>query len=81
MLTPEVEGATGYLDTDFEGKAQAGIDAFKSGCDLVYMHFEAPDECGHCGEIENKVLAIEYIDQKILKRLYLQFSFLYTSLW
>lgn len=66
MLTPEVEGATGYLDTDFEGKAQAGIDAFKSGCDLVYMHFEAPDECGHRGECENKVKAIEAIDSRAL---------------
>lgn len=66
MLTPEVDGATGYLDTDFEGKAQAGIAAFKSGCDLVYMHFEAPDECGHRGECENKVKAIEAIDSRAL---------------
>ena len=55
MDTPEVEGATGYLDTNFEGKAKAGIDAFKNGTDLVYLHFEAPDECGHRGEPENKV--------------------------
>ena len=44
MQTPEVEGATGYLDTNFEGKATAGIEAFKNGADLVYLHFEAPDE-------------------------------------
>ncbi|MBR6572306.1 MAG: cofactor-independent phosphoglycerate mutase [Clostridia bacterium] len=67
MKTPEVEGATGYLDTNFEGKAQAAIDAFKKGIDLVYVHVEAPDECGHRGEPENKVKAIELIDQKILK--------------
>ena len=67
MQTPEVEGSTGYLDTNFEGKAKAGIDAFKNGCDLVYLHFEAPDECGHRGESENKVKAIELIEQRALK--------------
>ena len=64
MKVPEVKGATGYIDTDFEGKAQAGIEAFKSGCELVYMHFEAPDECGHRAEPQNKVKAIEYIDKR-----------------
>ena len=67
MDTPEVEGATGYLDTNFEGKAKAGIDAFKNGTDLVYLHFEVPDECGHRGEPENKVRAVEYIDRRALK--------------
>ncbi|MBQ9977191.1 MAG: cofactor-independent phosphoglycerate mutase [Clostridia bacterium] len=67
MKTPDVEGATGYLDTNFEGKAQAAIDAFKEGVDLVYIHVEAPDECGHRGEPENKVKAIELIDEKVLK--------------
>lgn len=66
MKTPEVEGATGYLDTNFEGKAQAGIDAFKEGYDLVYLHFEAPDECGHRGEAQNKVKAIGEIDRRAL---------------
>lgn len=69
MLTPEVEGATGYLDTDFEGKANAGIKAFKDGCDLVYLHFEAPDECGHRGECQNKVKSIEAIDSRALSLL------------
>lgn len=67
METPDVKGATGYLDTNFEGKAQAGIEAFKKGTDLVYLHFEAPDECGHRGEAQNKVKAIEYIDSRALK--------------
>lgn len=67
MLTPEVEGSTGYLDTNFEGKAEAGINAFKNGCDLVYLHIEAPDECGHRGEAENKVKAIELIEERTLK--------------
>ena len=66
MKVPEVDGATGYIDTNFEGKAKAGIEAFKSGCDLVYMHFEAPDECGHRAEPENKVKSIEYIDSRAL---------------
>lgn len=67
MDTPEVEGATGYIDTNFEGKADAGINAFKNGTDLVYLHFEAPDECGHRGEAQNKVKAIEYIENRALK--------------
>ncbi len=67
METPEVENTTGYLDTNFEGKANAGIEAFKNGCDLVYLHFEAPDECGHRGEAENKVKAIELIENRALK--------------
>ncbi|MBQ3817310.1 MAG: cofactor-independent phosphoglycerate mutase, partial [Clostridia bacterium] len=67
MEVPDVEGATGYIDTNFEGKAAAGIEAFKRGIDLVYMHFEAPDECGHRGEAENKVKAIEYIENRALK--------------
>ncbi len=67
MQTPEVEGATGYLDTNFEGKTEAGIKAFKNGTDLVYLHFEAPDECGHRGEAQNKVKAIEEIDRRSLK--------------
>ena len=66
MNSVDVEGATGYLDTNFEGKAQAAIDEFKKGQDFVYIHVEAPDECGHRGEYENKVKAIELIDEKIL---------------
>ncbi len=69
MNTPQVENATGYLDTNFEGKAQAAIDAFKDGSDLVYVHIEAPDECGHRGEAENKVRAIELIEERALKPL------------
>lgn len=69
METPEVEGATGYIDTNFEGKTQAGIDAFRRGTDLVYLHFEAPDECGHRGEAQNKVKAIEMIDSRVLTKM------------
>ncbi len=63
MAVPEVEGATGYLDTNFEGKVEAAKKAYENGSDLVYLHFEAPDECGHRGECENKVRAIEIIDK------------------
>ena len=66
MATPDVEGATGYIDTNFEGKLQAAINEFDRGQDFVYIHVEAPDECGHRGEAENKVKAIELIDEKIL---------------
>lgn len=69
MLVPEVEGATGYIDTNFEGKAQAAIDALQNGCDFVYLHFEAPDECGHRNEPENKVRSIEIIDERVLPML------------
>ncbi len=66
MDTPEVEGATGYIDTNFGGKADAAIEAFKSGTELVYIHIEAPDECGHRCEPENKVKSIGLIDKLIL---------------
>lgn len=66
MQTPEVEGATGYIDTNFEGKANAAVDALKKDCDFAYIHIEAPDECGHRYEPENKVKAIEYIDSRVL---------------
>ena len=66
MQTPEVEGATGYIDTNFAGKAAAAVKLFESGVDLAYVHIEAPDECGHRGEAENKVKAIEEIDRQVL---------------
>lgn len=66
MRSVDVEGATGYIDTNFEGKAKAAIEEFKNGAELVYVHVEAPDECGHRFEAENKVKAIELIDEKVL---------------
>ena len=66
MNAPDVEGATGYIDTNFEGKANCAVEEWKKGQDLVYLHFEAPDECGHRNEPENKVRAIELIDEKVL---------------
>lgn len=66
MAAPDVEGATGYIDTNFEGKAQEAVKQLESGKDFVYIHFEAPDECGHRNEPHNKVRAIELIDEKVL---------------
>lgn len=66
MNVVDVEGATGYIDTNFEGKANAAIEEFKNGQDFVYIHVEAPDECGHRHEIENKKKSLELIDEKIL---------------
>ena len=70
MNSIDVEGATGNVHTNYDGKANAAIEAFKNGADLVYVHVEAPDECGHRAELENKVLAVELIDKKILKPVY-----------
>lgn len=66
MEVVEVPGATGYIDTNFDGKAQAAINQLKNGRDFVYIHVEAPDECGHRAELENKVKAVEIIDSKII---------------
>ncbi|MBO7296135.1 MAG: cofactor-independent phosphoglycerate mutase, partial [Clostridia bacterium] len=70
MRSIDVPGATGNVHTNYEGKAQAAIEAFESGSQFVYVHVEGPDDCGHRGEIDNKVLSIELIDQKILKPVY-----------
>ena len=62
----DVIGATGNVHTNFDGKAEAAIKALRNGSDFLYVHLEAPDEAGHRHEIENKVKAIELIDQKIV---------------
>ena len=61
----DVEGATGLFDTNYEGKAQAAIDALKTD-DFVYLHIEAPDEAGHEGDIPLKLRTIEDIDKKVV---------------
>lgn len=61
----DVPGATGYLDTNFEGKALCTLEALKT-CDFVYLHVEAPDEAAHIGDIDAKIEAIENIDGRTL---------------
>ena len=70
MTSVDVEGATGNISTNFAGKGEAAINEFKRGQDYVYIHVEAPDECGHRAEADNKVLSIEKIDELILKPVY-----------
>ena len=70
MTSVDVEGATGNVHTNYDGKAAAAIKAFKDGADYVYVHVEGPDECGHRAETDNKVLSIELIDKKILAPVY-----------
>ena len=69
MKVCEVPGATGSIDTNYEGKAQAAIDALlKEGCDFAYIHVEAPDEMGHQGRTQDKVKSIEYLDSRLIAR-------------
>ena len=63
-----VEGANGQLHTNYEGKAQAAVDALtKEGYDFAYVHVEAPDEMGHQGSVERKVQAIELLDARLIR--------------
>ena len=68
MKVIEVEGANGGLNTNYEGKASAAVEALlNGGCDFAYIHLEAPDEMGHQGSVEHKVKAIENLDKRIIK--------------
>ncbi|HVI41670.1 MAG TPA: 2,3-bisphosphoglycerate-independent phosphoglycerate mutase, partial [Anaerovoracaceae bacterium] len=67
LSSVDVEGATGTIHTNFNGKAQAAIAEFKKGQDFVYLHLEAPDECSHQGDLEGKVKSLELIDELVLK--------------
>lgn len=67
MYNITVEGANGGLHTNYEGKAQAAVDALlKEGYDFAYIHVEAPDEMGHQGSVEKKIKAIEYLDARVI---------------
>ncbi len=68
MDNKTVDGANGQLHTNYEGKAQAAVDALlKEGYDFAYIHVEAPDEMGHQGSVERKVQAIEYLDERLIQ--------------
>lgn len=70
MEVYRVPGATGSLDTNYEGKADAAAKALlEDGCDFVYVHVEAPDEMGHQGDVNAKVKSIEYLDSRLIARL------------
>ena len=63
----EVPGATGSLDTNYEGKAEATVKALlEDGKDFAYIHVEGPDEMGHQGSTEHKILSIEYLDSRLI---------------
>jgi 2,3-bisphosphoglycerate-independent phosphoglycerate mutase len=66
MKVIRVEGATGLYDTNYEGKAQATVDALREN-DFVYLHIEASDEAGHEGDVELKTKTIEYLDERVVK--------------
>jgi 2,3-bisphosphoglycerate-independent phosphoglycerate mutase len=65
----KVPGATGLADTNYEGKAQAAIEALKKQ-DFVYLHLEATDEAGHDGDLDLKIKAIQYLDHRIVEPIY-----------
>jgi 2,3-bisphosphoglycerate-independent phosphoglycerate mutase len=65
MEIVKVEGATGYLDTHYMGKAKAAVETLKGDADFVYMHVEATDEAGHLGSVEEKIRAIERLDEAV----------------
>ncbi len=68
MKVIEVEGANGGLHTNYEGKAMAAVNALcNDGYDFAYIHVEAPDEMGHQGSMERKLLAVEYLDKKVIR--------------
>ncbi len=69
-----VEGATGLANTNYEGKAQAAIQALKEGDDFVYVHVEASDEAGHDGDLELKLKTIENLDSRLIKPIYEEVS-------
>ena len=65
----KVKGATGLADTNYEGKAEAAIEALKND-DFVFVHVEASDEAGHDGDLELKLKTIEYLDQRLIAPIY-----------
>lgn len=74
MKIIEVDGITGNYETNFLGKANAAADELLGGLDFVYIHMEAPDECGHHGDFKNKVYSIEQIDGVVIKTLLEKFN-------
>lgn len=74
MKIIEVDGATGNYETNFLGKANKAVDELLNGLDYVYVHIEAPDECGHHGDFKNKIYSIEQIDGAVIKTVVERFN-------
>ncbi|AGW14428.1 2,3-bisphosphoglycerate-independent phosphoglycerate mutase [Megalodesulfovibrio gigas] len=70
MTVLHAEGITGLLDTNYEGKVQASMDFLDSGGDFVFLHVEAPDECGHAGNIDDKIESIQRFDARVVRPLF-----------
>ena len=70
MEVVKVDGATGTFETNFAGKAAAAVDVLKRGADYVYVHIEAADECGHHGQLKEKIYSIEQIDRQVIQPVY-----------
>jgi 2,3-bisphosphoglycerate-independent phosphoglycerate mutase len=64
LEAPDIEGATGFLDTNYQGKVDAALEILERE-DFVFIHIEAPDECGHMGDAQQKTRAIEEFDAKV----------------
>ncbi|MBQ2947867.1 MAG: phosphoglycerate mutase [Clostridia bacterium] len=67
--TPRVEGATAELETNYEGKVEAVLEALRTGADFCCVHVEAPDECAHAGDVEGKLEAIRRLDSRVVRPL------------
>ena len=67
MTSIDVDGANGTLHTNYQGKVDACLKALEEGHDFVYVHVEAPDECGHQGNLEDKIKAIEWLDSRVVQ--------------
>ena len=66
LKVPDVKGATGLLDTNYEGKVEAALEALRTGDDFALVHIEAPDEMSHDGSLPNKLEAIRRVSERVL---------------
>ncbi|MFW6030362.1 MAG: phosphoglycerate mutase, partial [Halanaerobiales bacterium] len=63
----DVAGATGRIDTNFQGKVEAAIENLRTGDDFIFLHIEAADEAGHQGDLETKIKAVEMVDELVVQ--------------
>ncbi|GAB7078548.1 cofactor-independent phosphoglycerate mutase [Megalodesulfovibrio paquesii] len=70
MAVLQAEGITGLLDTNYEGKVQAAMEFLDAGGEFVFLHVEAPDECGHAGNVDDKIESIERFDSRVVAPLF-----------